>query len=133
MSTQIPAKEIALLMEAGHICRYARRFREAREIFQGVAAMLPVREPADLALAAVACDERKLDEAEKLCRSVLQVNGASVPAYAQLAELQIVRGDSTGARSTLKTAHSLRPAGSMLSLVRSLERLARLLSEQSST
>lgn len=130
---QIPAKEIALLMEAGHICRYARRFPEAREIFQGIAALLPVRAPADLALAAVACDERRFDEAEKLCRSVLEVNRGSVAAYAQLAELQIMRGDSAGAITTLKTAHNLRPAGSMLSLVRSLDRLARLVSQQAST
>lgn len=130
---QIPAREIALLMEAGHICRYARRFREAREIFQGVAVLLPVREPADLALAAVACDERKFNEAEKLCRSILQVNAGSVAAFAQLAEIQIMRGDSARAMTTLKTAYNFRPAGPMLSLVRSLERLAHLLSQQVST
>ena len=129
---QIPAREIALLMETGHICRYARRFREARELFQGVAALRPVREPADLALAAVACDERKFDEAEKLCRGVLQANSGSVAAYAQLAEIQIKRGDSAGAMTCLKTAHGLRPAATMLSLIGSLEQLAQLLSRQAS-
>jgi tetratricopeptide (TPR) repeat protein len=127
---QVAAKEIALLMEAGHICRYARRFREAREIFQGVAALLPVRETADLALAAVACNEHKFDEAEKLCRSVLQLNARSVAAYAQLAEILIARGDYASVTATLKTAQNLRPGEAMLSLVRSLQRLADLLSQQ---
>jgi predicted Zn-dependent protease len=130
---QIPAREMALLMETGHICRYAGRFREAREIFQGVAALLTVREAADLALAAVACDERRFDEAEKICRGVLHTNTRSVAAYAQLAEIQIMRGDSAGAVETVKTAYALRPTAAILSLVRSLERLAKLLSQPAST
>lgn len=127
---EVPASEIRLLMEAGHICRYARRFREAREIFQGVAALLPVREPADLALAAVACDERKLDEAEKLCLNVLRLNARSVAAYSQLTEIQIMRGDYPSAIMTLRTAYALRPNGSALSLLRSIEQLIKLLSRQ---
>lgn len=127
---EVPASEIRLLMEAGHLCRYARRFREAREIFQGVAALLPVREPADLALAAVACDERKFNEAEKLCLNVLRLNAGSVAAYAQLAEMQIMCGDHPTALMTLRAAYTLRPNGPALLLLRSLERLAKLLSQQ---
>jgi len=126
---QIPAKEIMLLMEAGHLCRYARRFREAREIFHGVAALLPQRETADLALAAVACDEEKYEEAEKLCRSILQTSPGSIADYAQLAEVRIARGDTAGALAILKASHSLRPTGTLLALVRSLERLAHAASD----
>jgi Tfp pilus assembly protein PilF len=127
---QIPAKEIALMMEAGHICRYARRFREAREIFQGVAALPRGREIADLALAAVACDEHKFDEAEALCRRTLQLNPRSAAACAQLAEVQIIRGDTTSAAQTLKRAYDLRPGEPLLALIKSLLHLTKLTSRQ---
>ena len=127
---QIPAKEIALMMEAGHICRYGRRFREAREIFQGVAALLPTREIADLALAAVACDEHKFDEAEKICRRTFRLNPRSAAACAQLAEVQILRGDTTSAAQTLKRAHDLHPGEPLLGLIKSLEHLAKLTSRR---
>jgi uncharacterized protein HemY len=123
---QVSAKEIALMMEVGHLCRYARRFREARDIFQGVGAFLRVRDTADLALAAVAFDEQKFDEAEMLCRRVLGNDSRSVAAYTQLAEIHINRGEITGARSILKTARELRPAEPLASLVSALQRYTEL-------
>jgi tetratricopeptide (TPR) repeat protein len=127
---RIPAKEIALMMEVGQICRYARRFREAREIFQGVALLLHVRETADLAIAAVACDEHKYDEAESLCHRVLTANRRSVAAYAQLAEIQILRKDIEAAKNSLRLAHDLRPGEPLSSLVKSLLQLTKLLPQQ---
>jgi Flp pilus assembly protein TadD len=127
---QIPAKDIALMMEAGHIYRYARRFREAREIFQGVAALPGTREIGDLALAAVACDERKFDEAETLCVRTIQLNPRSAATCAQLAEVQIMRGDTTSASQTLKKARDLRPGEPLLAWIKSLQHLVKLTSRQ---
>jgi tetratricopeptide (TPR) repeat protein len=121
-----PATEIALLMEVGHICRYARRYREAREIFQGVAALLPAREAAYLALAAVACDERKFEEAETLCRRILTLNPRSAAAYAQLAEIDVMRGNSDAALKTLKMARDCSADPPMRALIKSLEHLAQV-------
>jgi thioredoxin-like negative regulator of GroEL len=124
---QVPAKEVALMMEVGHLCRYARRFREAQQIFQGVGALLPARDIADLGLAAVACDELKFEEAERLCRRILQADSRNVAAYAQLAEVQIGCNDIASAKNTLKTARDLRPVEPLASLISSLQRLVDLL------
>jgi hypothetical protein len=121
-----PAKEIALMMEVGHLCRYARRFHEARDIFQGVGILLRVRDTADLALAAVAFDEQKFDEAVMLCRRVLNNDRRNVAAYTQLAELHIVRNEIVDALNLLKVARDLRPAEPAASLVNALQRFAEL-------
>ena len=118
------------MMEVGHLCRYARRFREAREIFQGVSALLRERDAADLALAAVAFDEQKFDDAETLCRRVLNSDRRNVSAYTQLAELHISRNETADALNVLKVARDLRPSEPVASLVNSLQRLTELLLKQ---
>jgi predicted Zn-dependent protease len=126
-NVKIAAKEIALIMEVGHLCRYARRFREARDIFQGVGALLQERDAADLALAAVAFDEQKFDEVERLCRRLLDKNRRNVSAYTQLAELHIYRNETAEALKALRSARDLRPSEPVASLVSSLQRLTELL------
>ena len=123
---KIPTKEIALMMEVGHLCRYARRFREARDIFQGVGTLLRGRDTADLALATVAFDERKFDEAEMLCRRVLNRDRRNISAYAQLAELHISRNEMADALDLLKVARDLRPAEPVASFVNALLRFTEL-------
>jgi predicted Zn-dependent protease len=114
------------MMEVGHLCRYARRFREARDIFQGVGTLLRGRDTADLALAAVAFDEQKFDEAETLCRRVLNDDRRNVSAYAQLAELQISRNEMADALNLLKVARDLRPVEPVASFVNALLRFTEL-------
>jgi predicted Zn-dependent protease len=126
VNVKIPTKEIALMMEVGHLCRYARRFREARDIFQGVGNLLRVRDNADLALAAVAFDEQKFEEAETLCRRVLDKDRRNVLAYTQLAELHICRNKMADALNLLKVARDLRPAEPVASLVNALQRFTEL-------
>lgn len=123
---KIPAKEIALMMEVGYLCRYARRFREARDIFQGVGTLLHVRDIAQVALAAVAFDEHKFEEAEALCRRVLNNDKRNVSAYTQLAEIHISRNELADARNALKMARDLRPEEPVASLVNALQRYMEL-------
>jgi Tfp pilus assembly protein PilF len=126
LDMKIATKEIAMMMEVGHLCRYARRFSEARQIFQGVATLLQVRHPADLALAAVAFDEQKFDEAEALCRRVLENDRRNVSACAQLAEVHISRNEIASALQFLKMARDLRPMEPTASFVNALQRLTDL-------
>lgn len=111
------------MLEAGYVYRYARRYREARDIFQGVRALLPERDVADLALAGICLDEGKLDEAEAHCRRALELNRASAAAYAQLAEIQLLRKDSNNARLSLKRAIEISPSGPTALLVKTLNKL----------
>lgn len=120
---QAPGKELRLMLEAGCVYRYAGRFREARDIFQGVRALLPTREVADLALAGVSMDEGKLDEAKAHCRRALELNRASAATYAQLAEIQLLQNDSAGARQSLQRSMEISPNGPTAALARGLLKL----------
>jgi tetratricopeptide (TPR) repeat protein len=121
---QAPVKEVKLMLEAGYVYRYAGRYREARDIFLGVRALLPERDVADLALAGVCLDEGKLDEAEAHCRRALDINRASATAYAQLAEVQLLQKDDKSARQSLKKSLEISPSGPTALLAKTLIKLA---------
>ena|SRR5580698_3353070 len=124
---QAPVKELMLMLEAGCVYRYAGRFREARDIFQGVRALLPTREVADLALAGVSMDEGKLDDAETHCRRALELNPASAAAYAQLAEIQLLQNNTVNARRNLRRSMEISPNGPNANLAKSLLKLASII------
>lgn len=124
---QAPIKDIMLMLEAGCVYRYAGRFREARDIFQGVRALLPTREVADLALAGVSVDERKLDEAEAHCRRALELNSASAAAYAQLGEIQLLQNQRTNAIRSLQRSMEISQNGPAANLAKSLLKLASIM------
>jgi tetratricopeptide (TPR) repeat protein len=129
--SQAPIKDVKLMLEAGCVYRYAGRFREARDIFQGVRALLPGREVADLALAGVSMDEGKLDEAEAHCRHALVLNRGSAAAYAQLAEIQLLQNNSAGARQSLQKSMEISPNGPTAALSKSLLRLTSIVAPKS--
>lgn len=122
--------EIKLMLEAGFVYRYAGRFREARAIFHGVRALLPNQEIADLSLAGVCMDEKKLDEAEAHCRRALQLHRASAAAYAQLAEIQLLQKNMIGARLSLKRATEINSNGLVAVQVKSLLALLSILEKR---
>ena len=117
---QAPVNEVRLMLEVGCVYRYARRFREARDIFQGVRALVPTQEAADLALAGVSVDEGKLEEAESHCRRALELNRASAAAYAQLAEVQLLQNGTASARQSLQKSLELSPNGPSASVAKTL-------------
>src|SRR5215831_15553237 len=86
------SEEYALLMEAGFLYRYARRFQEAREIFQSVRTLQPLNEMAEVALGGVSFDEGNFDDAITHCLNALEVNPKSTLAHTQLAEAQLFKG-----------------------------------------
>ncbi|WP_035351848.1 tetratricopeptide repeat protein [Edaphobacter aggregans] len=124
---QAPVKDVMLMLEAGCVYRYAGRFREARDIFQGVRALLPTREVADLALAGVSVDERKLDEAEAHCRRALELNSSSAAAYAQLGEIQLLQNQRTNAIRSLQRSMEISQNGPTANLAKSLLKLASMM------
>jgi|SRR5215470_3339201 len=122
--SQAPVNEIKLMLEAGCVYRYAKRYREARDIFQGVRVLLPTREIGDLALAGVSMDEGKLNEAETHCLRALELNRASAAAYAQLGEIQLRQNNSTGARQSLQKSMEISPRGPTAAWATTLLKLA---------
>lgn len=116
--------EITLLMEIGFLCRYARRFDDAREIFGGVQALRPESEVPLVALGTVAFDEANFAKAIEIYYDALQLQPNSAYAYAHLGEAQIFLRDKQSARASLEKAISLDPRGEAAKLARSLLVLA---------
>lgn len=123
----VPAKELALILEAGYVYRYAGRFREARDIFQGVRVLLPGKDIGDLALAGVSLDEGKFDEAEAHCRRAIELNRRSAAAYVQLAEIQLLQKDGAGARKSIEKSMELSPNGPSAAVAKVLTKLAAII------
>ena len=121
---QAPVNDIKLMLEAGCVYRYARRFREARDVFRGVQALIPTQEAADLALAGVSMDEGKLEEAEAHCRRALELNRASAAAYAQLAEIQLLQNQEARARQSLQRSLEINSNGPSAALAKTLLKLS---------
>jgi len=128
---QATVNEMRLMLEAGCVYRYARRFREARDVFQGVRALAPTQEAADLALAGVSLDEGKLEEAETHCRRALELNRASATAYAQLGEIQMLKDRAADARQSLQKSLDLSPNGPSAALVKTLMKLSSMAASKS--
>lgn len=128
---QATVNEVRLMLEAGCVYRYARRYREARDIFQGVRALVPTLEAADLALAGVSLDEGKLEEAEAHCRRALELNRASSAAYAQLGEIQLLKNRATDARQSLQKSLDLSPDGPSAALAKTLMKLSSMAASKS--
>ena len=116
---QTSPQELALLMEAGFVYRYARRFEQAGETFQGVLALLPQNE-IEIALAGVSFDEGQYESAMEHSMRAILMNPRSALAYAQLGEIQIFQHKKHSARTSLRKAMELDPAGHDGSLARTL-------------
>ncbi len=99
--------ERALMLEAGYVYRYAKRYKEARQVFQATLALLPQSEVSDLALAGVFFDEGKYDDATAHCKRALVLNPSNAVAYNQLAEIQVQQRDYVRAKQNLQRAMEL--------------------------
>ena len=113
-------QELALLLEAGFVYRYARRFEQARETFQGVLALRPQTEIAEIALAGVSFDEGEYEGATEHSMRAILINPRTALAYAQLGEIQIFQHKKHSARTSLRKAIELDPAGHEGTLARNL-------------
>ena len=113
-------EEIAFLMEAGMICRDARRFSQAIEIFTGVRSLAPKSEVPEVALGTVRFAEGDLDKAVRQYETALKLNPASAYAHVHLGEALLFGKKQDEARTHLKCAVELDPRGKMGDMARGL-------------
>lgn len=104
-------EEIALMMEAGFIYRYSKRFHEAREIFRGVRALRPRNEVPEIALGTVSFEEGDFRAAIRHYTKAIALNPRSAYAYAHLGEALLFRKEEENARISLERALELDPNG----------------------
>jgi tetratricopeptide (TPR) repeat protein len=116
-----PSKdEIAMLMEAGFICREAKKFQEARDLFAGVRALLPKSDAPEVALGTVFLAQSDFDTAIAQYQRALEKNPRSAYAYAHLGEAYLFKLEKDKARSFLQKAIELDARGTSGALARRL-------------
>lgn len=111
---------LALLMEAGYIYLGMQRFKEAREIFEGVAVLKPESEIPLVALAGISFCRGKLPEAVRIYKKALQINATSLYAKAYLAETYFFEGKKKEAVVLLKEVSQGEPKGPVGDFARAL-------------
>lgn len=97
----IARNDLGLMMEAGFILVGLQRFKEAREVFEGVAVMAPDSELPVVALGSVDFCEGKFREACRRYKRALKINGDSPFARAHLGEALFFLGKTTEATQEL--------------------------------
>ena len=116
-----PSKEeIGVLMEAGIVYRDLRDFEAARDVFNGVQALLPKSDAVHVALGTVSFQEGDFESADRHYRLALQLNPRSAYACAHLAELEIFRANPEKAKAHVREAIRLDPRGPSGKFARSL-------------
>lgn len=105
------SEETALLMEAGAIYRDSGRHRQAREVFQGVRALFPASDAAEVAMGTVAFLEKNIDGAITHYRKALEINPRSALAWAHLGQATVFQKDKEAAHRYCTRALELDPRG----------------------
>ncbi len=98
----IDRKDLALMMECGYILVGMQRFKEAQQVFEGIAVMAPDSEIPIVALGSVAFCEGKFREAVKQYQKALKLNASSPFARAYLGEAFFFLGDPEAAMKELE-------------------------------
>lgn len=94
-------EHLALMMEAGYILLGMRRFKEAGEIMDGIAAMSPESEIPLVAIGTIAFCQGKFRTAIKEYDKALKLNPDSAFAKAYRGEALFFLGQKDAARETL--------------------------------
>jgi predicted Zn-dependent protease len=85
-------KYLQVVMEAGYVYLGMRRFKEAREVFEGLVAIAPESDVPHVAIGNVDFCENKVDKAIKRYRQALKLDPASVFAKVYLGEALVFAG-----------------------------------------
>ncbi|MBI4237072.1 MAG: tetratricopeptide repeat protein [Deltaproteobacteria bacterium] len=100
----IDRKHLALMMECGYILVGLQRFPQAREVFEGIAAMAAESEVPIVAIGSVSFCEGKFKEAVRHYEKALKMNPQSPFARAYLGEALFFLGETDRAIQELTAA-----------------------------
>jgi Flp pilus assembly protein TadD len=113
-------EELSFLLEAGIIYRDGKNFSAARDIFNGVKALVPQQELPEILLGTVDFQEGEFEAAASHYQKALELNPRSAFALAHLGEACLFRKDKEAARVHLKKALALDPLGEFGKMARRL-------------
>ncbi len=121
----VPVEDLRLMLEAGYLYIGMRRFKEAREVFEGVCVLAPASDVPLVALGNVSFVESKFDEAIKIYQKALKVAPKSAFAKAYIGEALFFSQKKEEAIQTLEEASQMDPHGKSGDFARSLLELIR--------
>ena len=103
--TTLDRSYLKLMMEAGYIYMGMRRFREAKQVFEGVAALAPDNEVPVIALGSVAFCKGDIKGAVAAYHQALKVDPTSLFAQVYLGEALLFSGKKDEGLALLKEVH----------------------------
>ena len=107
----VPQTEVALLLESGYLYMEMQKYKEAEEIFSGVAALVPHSDVPWICLGNLAFSQGQYDRALRHQKEALQRVPESALAEAHRGEALIFLKKKDEAREALRRAASLDPDG----------------------
>lgn len=116
----VPTEDLRLMLESGYLYLAMQRFKEAREVFEGVCVLAPESDVPMVALGNVAFVETKFDEAIKIYKKALDLVPKSAFAKSYLGEALFFNNKKTEAKSILQEASKMDPHGKSGDFARSL-------------
>lgn len=107
----VPQTEVALLLESGYLYLEMQKYKEAEEIFAGVAALVPHSEIPLTCLANLAMSRGQYDRALKFSKEALARVPDSALAEAGKGEALLFLKKKEEAKTSLRRAEELDPEG----------------------
>ncbi len=98
----IDRSSLGLMMEAGYVYLGMQRFKESRQIFEGVSVLSPDSEIPVIAVGSVDFCEGKFANAIKQYKKALKVNKESIYALAYMGEALLFMGKDKEGMKTLQ-------------------------------
>ncbi len=116
----VSTENVIFLMEAGYIYLNMGRFREAKEVFEGVVEMRPDSDVPRVALGNVFHSQGRFQDSARIHRETLKLMPQSARAYAGLAECLIFQKKTEQALEALNKAIEYDPDGDVAHYARTL-------------
>jgi tetratricopeptide (TPR) repeat protein len=121
----VPTEDLRLMLEGGYLYLAMKRFKEAREVFEGVCALAPESDVPLVALGNLHFVESKFDQAIKTYRKALEQVPKSAFAKSYLGEALFFNKKEEEGIKVLEEASKMDPHGKSGDFARSLLDLIR--------
>jgi tetratricopeptide (TPR) repeat protein len=109
--TTLDRENLGLMMEAGYVYLGMQRFKEARDVFEGVTSLAPESEIPLIALGSVDFCQGKFTNAIRRYKKALKLDAESLYAKAYMGEALFFRGKKAEAVKQLEEVNRLDPKG----------------------
>jgi tetratricopeptide (TPR) repeat protein len=112
--------EVGLLLESGYLYMEMQKFKEAEEIFSGVASLVPHSEIPLICLGNLHFSQGRYERALKFHKEALKKNPESALAQAHVGEALVFLKKKSEAKTALEKAIQMEPEGDAAAFANSL-------------